>query len=210
MCRILAFLIAILSLSPLAYGDLIYSFGQSDYEVGAGELVDVSVFLTQTGDISGDPVDLSTSGLFNGAVRVFFDDNPPSDRAQVLNESDISPNPLFDDTLFGPTIELDPGISAAMSDSVDDVFAPILGNRILIGTLTFSAGQIEGEVTNLRATDFGPLDDVIAGDDDFTTLDAFIGDGFATITVSSVPEPNSMLLTGVACLLFSARRRRRL
>ncbi|MCA9066739.1 MAG: PEP-CTERM sorting domain-containing protein, partial [Planctomycetaceae bacterium] len=148
----------------------------------------------------------------SGSVRVFFDEAPvPTDPAQVFALSDITPNPLFDDSLLGATIDLDPGVSAGFVDNVDDVFFPLLGDTILLGSFTFTAGNVDGQITNLRATDFDLLfDDTFAGD--LTVLDGSISDGFATITVSSaaaVPEPSNFLLIGAGALgIFVLRYRR--
>ena len=63
--------------------------------------------------------------------------------------------------------------------------------------MTFHAGNVPGEVTNLLITDFDPLlDDTISGVSGIS-LDDMIVDGTATITVSAVPEPSSGVLFGL-------------
>ncbi len=188
--------------SPSASAALIFSFDQANYVVQPGATVETQIFLTQT---NPDTV-LTTDGLFTGGVRVFFNDTPPTDPATVGSLADIQPSAAFDDMLLGPDLSLDPGISAGFVDSVAGPFAPIFGNSILLGTLTFTAGSVPGEVTNLRATDFDPSTaDLVSGWG--MELDALTTDGFATITTSaitnsSVPEPSSAVIFGfaIACL----------
>ncbi|QDV47457.1 hypothetical protein Enr13x_73660 [Stieleria neptunia] len=206
----LLFLILTIFVSPTASAGLIFTFDQANYIVQPGATVETQIFLTQT---NPDTV-LTTDGLFSGGVRVFFNDTPPTDPATVLSLADIQPSAAFDDLLLGPDLSLDPGISAGFVDSVADPFAPITGNSLLLGTLTFTAGNVPGEVTYLRATDFDPFtDDLISGWG--IALDAQITDGFATITTSAitnstVPEPSSALIFGfaIACLAFRRFRRK--
>ena len=106
------------------------------------------------------------------------------------------------------------GQSAGFLDGVALGTAPVTatGNRILLGTFTFTGGTIGGEVTNLRATDFSGFAETISGVNG-TTLDGTIGDGFATITVNStasatVPEPSGLLFGLFAVTGLVVRRRR--
>ena len=209
MYRIFVLLCLTGFLSRPATADIIYAFDQSNYEVAPNGTVDVSVFLRQIAPSAGDPVDLGGDGIVSGGVRVFFNDTPPSDRAEVLALTDISPNPLFDEAFLGADFDLDPGVSAGFVDSVDDVFSPLTGSSILLGTFRFTAGSIAGEVTNLLATDFSGFDETVGGDLAFTSLDNFIGQGTATITVAAaVPEPSTFLmLAGIFVIGLGYRRR---
>lgn len=189
-CCIIACLLSVFA--SRAHGDLIYAFDQSNYQVAVNGTIDVQVFLQQFGSIAGDPADLSTDGLTSGSVQLFFNDTPPSDPAEVLMTSDILPNPALDDTLLGAEFDLNPGVSAAFVDGVD--FTPLLGTNILLGTFTFTAGSVAGEVTNLRTSDWRAFDDTVAGN--FAALDGVIGNTTATITTFSsaaVPEPSSFV-----------------
>ena len=206
MSRILTFFIVLLFMSSQAQADIVYQFDATNYSVAPGATVDVEVFIVQTGNTTNDPVDLSTDGLESAAVRVFFDGNPPTDRAEVLSTGNITFNPQFGDSALQES-DVMPGISAGLADSIDFVANPVTGTNILVGTFTFTAGLVPGEVTNLRATDFGVLDDTIAGDANFTSLDDIIVDGVATITVTAIPEPGSMIFAGIG-LVIGLRRRR--
>ena len=207
MSRILTFFIVLLFMSSQAQADIVYQFDATNYSVAPGATVDVEVFIVQTGNTTNDPVDLSTDGLESAAVRVFFDGNPPTDRAEVLSTGNITFNPQFGDSALEQS-DVMPGISAGLADSIDFTANPVTGTNILVGTFTFTAGLVPGEVTNLRATDFGVLDDTIAGDANFTSLDDIIVDGVATITVTAIPEPGSMIFLAGIGLVIGLRRRR--
>ena len=206
MSRILTFFIVLLFMSSQAQADIVYQFDATNYSVAPGATVDVEVFIVQTGNTTNDPVDLSTDGLESAAVRVFFDGNPPTDRAEVLSTGNITFNPQFDDIALEQS-DVMPGISAGLADSIF-VSNPVTGTNILVGTFTFTAGLVPGEVTNLRATDFGDFDDTIAGDANLTPLDDIIVDGVATITVTAIPEPGSMIFLAGIGLVIGLRRRR--
>ena len=206
MSRILTFFIVLLFMSSQAQADIVYQFDATNYSVAPGATVDVEVFIVQTGNTTNDPVDLSTDGLESAAVRVFFDGNPPTDRAEVLSTGNITFNPQFDDIALEQS-DVVPGISAGLADSIF-VSNPVTGTNILVGTFTFTAGLVPGEVTNLRATDFGDFDDTIAGDANLTPLDDIIVDGVATITVTAIPEPGSMIFLAGIGLVIGLRRRR--
>ena len=207
MSRILTFFIVLLFMSSQAQADIVYQFDATNYSVAPGATVDVEVFIVQTGNTTNDPVDLSTDGLESAAVRVFFDGNPPTDRAEVLSTGNITFNPQFDDSTLQES-DVMPGISAGLADSINFVANPVTGTNILVGTFTFTAGLVPGEVTNLRATDFGDFDDTIAGDANLTALDDIIVDGVATITVTAIPEPGSMIFLAGIGLVIGLRRRR--
>ena len=207
MSRILTFFIVLLFMSSQAQADIVYQFDATNYSVAPGATVDVEVFIVQTGNTTNDPVDLSTDGLESAGVRVFFDGNPPTDRAEVLSTGNITFNPQFDDSTLQES-DVMPGISAGLADSINFTANPVTGTNILVGTFTFTAGLVPGEVTNLRATDFGDFDDTIAGDANFTPLDDIIVDGVATITVTAIPEPGSMIFLAGIGLVIGLRRRR--
>ena len=193
---------------PAAHSNagFVYSFGQSNYNVAANGTVDVEIYLLQSNPV-GDPVDLSVDGLQSGGVNVFFDNMPPSQPAFVNSLADIVPNPQFDDTLFGEELFLTSGSSAGFVDGVNTT--PLTGNSIFLGTISFTAGGVVGEVTHLLATDLRAQDDIIAGDAFFTPLDSLVGNGSATITVTAVPEPSSALLLVLGATLFTRFRHRR-
>ncbi len=191
-----------------AVAGFMFSFSQSQYTVQAGNTVEVSVSLTQDGVV--DTI-LTDEGLASAGVRVLFEGAlSTTDPAQVLSSFDVTPNTvLFDDLVFPPTIDLNPGFSAGLTESVDFFSPPALGNSILLGTFTFTAGLVSGEVTALRATVFDPVFSSTFSYDTLTELDPYISDGFAEILVvpasSPVPEPSTLMLALFAIGLMSVR-----
>ena len=152
---------------------------------------------------------LTDFGIVSGSTRVFFNEPVvPGDPATVVAAGDITPNVNFDDP-FLTNVFLDPGISAGLVGGVDILTPAITGNSILLGTFTFTAGSVGGEVTNLRATDLDAFfDDTVA--DNGALLDALIQDGFATITVTgaAVPEPATGVIVGAFLLAGIWRKRK--
>ncbi|MCG8653271.1 MAG: hypothetical protein MI861_25760 [Pirellulales bacterium] len=193
MKPLLPIVVLLFAWPSVAEGGLIYGFGQSNYLVGPGGQVDVDVFLQQTGT---DTI-LTDEGLLSAGVRVFFDEPPlPGDPAEVVSVADITPNPLFDESLL-EILDVTGGESAGLIDAVDFFSPPVTGDRILLGTFRFTAGNTAGEMTHLRATEFSPLfAETISGISN-TTLDSQILDGTATITVAAVPEPASGVVCGM-------------
>ncbi|MEM8671707.1 MAG: PEP-CTERM sorting domain-containing protein [Planctomycetota bacterium] len=211
----LATLLFVLVSCSAANAGIMFEFGQSDYIVAPGDTIEVELFLVQDDPI-GDPVDLTIDGLFSVGVNVVFDVGAPSDPAVVLGKGSIIPDPVFDDQLLGEELFFDPGVSAGFIDSVNDIFSPVTGNRIRLGRLIFETGSTPGQVTTLSAQPFFPLQDfLIAGDSSFTSLDAFVTPGTATITVDAtnsaliVPEASSLSSMMLVVGLAVARRRRK-
>jgi hypothetical protein len=192
-----------------------YVFDQSNYVVAPGGTVNVDVHLREIIGV-GERSVLATDGLIGAGVRVFFDDPIPGSPAGVLSLTDISGNAQFD--LLPPLTDLGPpALSAGLLQFVDIVSPPVLASggpttfEILLGTFTFTAGATAGEVTAIRAVDFGLSDDTVTGA--LVTLDALIATGNTTITVqgasAAVPEPNSVVLVGAGVFALLAQRVRR-
>lgn len=201
-----AVIIFVVALCSSTRADYIYNFEQTNYEVLPNSTVDVRVFLTQ---ISPGLIDLTTDGIVSAGVRVYYNDNAPSERAQVLSLADIIPSHLLEEPLLGPIGDLQPGVSAAFAAGVEDIFVPVTGESIFLGTFRFTSGSVVGEVTNLRAADFGSMGQTIGGDFDLSDIDSLIAEGNATITVTAVPEPSSLILVSTAIAGLLAHRRRR-
>lgn len=182
-----------------------YVFDATNYTVSPGQTVPVNVYLQET--VNGGSTPWFTTagfGLFNGGVRVYFDQpTVPTDRAEVLNTTFIQKNPLFTDP--ATTLSVVPGSSAGLGAAVNDPFTQLIQgtpvnastSRILLGTFTFTAGLIPNEVTNLLATDFDAITQNVVVTSPFNPvdIDALILPANATITV--IPEPSSLALLGL-------------
>jgi hypothetical protein len=179
-----------------------YRTDQAKYTVAPGGTAPVNVFLRET-FAPGDPTFLDTEGLLTAGVRVHFDvPTVPTDPAEVLTTADIAINPAFNGPTFSDVVA---GSSAGFFGAVD-FFSPTVTtptgpgfNEILLGTFTFTAGLVPGEVTNLLATDFDTSTDETLTGNSFLVLDPLIADATATITVVT-PEPSTQVL-GVAGLM---------
>jgi hypothetical protein len=176
-----------------------YVFGQDAYTVMPGGTVDIPIYFQETVGLQDTSVLCPGGvGLVGAGVKVLFSDLPqPTQPARVLNVSDIVPNAAFDvptpllqfasaklalGTLVGPSVHGD-----EFSEGV---------YRVLLGTFRFTAGEMPGETTPIRATDFDTgLSMFVTGD--IETLDASpMPDARATISV--VPEPGTLALLVVA------------
>lgn len=186
-----------------AHAGLIYSFDKASYTVPVGGKVSVQVFLQQT-----PPTTILTDeGLFSAGVKV-----SSGAAAQVLGIGDILANPAFDDVTHRAVV----GSSAELSEVAflnPTVFPPPGGDRILLGTFTFTG--LSTGVSPLSAGDLFPSPQIENVTGVGTPLDALIGAGTANINVTpaqaAVPEPTSLLLLSGGLLaafgLRSARRR---
>ena len=194
-------------------------FDRDTYLVDPGGTIDVSIYLQETvgtGDVSLlDPA--GNVGMFSLGLGVYFGDDPqPADPAKVLDPANIMPNPAFDDRGSVQTRVFDTYATLVEPTTDIPVFGDLYGTntyRLLAGTFTFTAGSIEGEITPLRASDNSEkLDDSYPFPLDLDAIDALIGEGFAKIQTTSVPEPSSIVLLGIAALCVGGwhwRRRRK-
>jgi hypothetical protein len=194
-----------------------FAFGQTNYWAAPGGKVNVPVYWQETvGEGETSVLDLASAvGMFGQGVQVRWD-NPvmPSQPATVVSTADIVYNPDFDDV---GSMHRSVTASYAQLSEVTGFPSFGYGNEVspgawrqLIGTFSFTAGSVPGEVTHLSATRYaGPLgtEDYII-DANGTAYDSETGMATATITVTT-PEPGSLaLLTlGLSILLAYALRR---
>jgi len=207
--------IALLTGGGTANADLEFSFqfDQSNYVASPGGQVAVEVFLRQTGiagtgqtNILGGP---EAVGMVGTGVLVTFGTGLSD--AQVLSPSDITGNAAFDNFGFSPFTSVSSG-SASLSQSTSG--APVLGTNValdtydlLLGTFTFTAGTVLGQVTTISASiPLDPNDNVAATSPDPTVLTNIASAG-ATITVQgavAVPEPNSLFVGIIGSVFFAS------
>lgn len=151
---------------------------------GIGQTVDIGVWLKQT---DPDTV-LTDEGVFSVGVKLAYGG---TGTAEVLLESDITPNPAFDDPtgLFKEIAADYIALDMAVSDPSMPVFPQATTpDRIWLGMLRFtglSVGTVE-----ITAMDYPGVDNTVSGLG--TVLDPEIASGQGSISV--VPEPNTMVL----------------
>ena len=189
-----------------------FEFDRSNYVAAPSGLVDVQVFLRQTGtadagqtNILGGP---GAVGMTGTGVLVTFGTGLSD--AQVLSPSDITGNAAFDNFGFPPFTSVSSG-SAILSQSTSG--APVLGTNValntydlLLGTFTFTAGTVLGQATTIRASiPLNSNDNVAATSPDPTVLTNIASAG-ATITVRArPPSPSRVPFSWASSVRFSLR-----
>jgi hypothetical protein len=207
--------LAWLVLADVARAGFVYSyvFDQANYTANPGGTVDVRVLLQEV-VTGGDRSRLANDGLVGAGVRVRFDLAPlPSRPAGIANSADILPNLAAFDDPFGPAKDLALGSYAEFIEAVDVTSPAVRATsiapdtfRVLLGSFRLTAGTLPGDVTAIRAMDVPTTSDTITGAG--FELDPLIRAGDATIRVTAVPEPGSIVLfgMGLASLLAYSRR----
>jgi hypothetical protein len=174
---------------------------QSNFTVAQGSTVDVRVYLVQSGTSTG----LSSSGLASGGVGLTFNQSV----VNLADASKITPNSAFD----ANSKNLGAGSASLNVSQVLNapITAPTTGtdaNRILLGTFTFSGVSAGTSLTVTADPHPGAVNDNVLGDG--TALDALIHNSSAVITVTAVPEPGTLVLTGLLATGMAAGVTRRL
>jgi hypothetical protein len=207
----LAFLACLVATAP-GRADFVFQFADtsgtptSTFTVNQGSTVGVNVYLVQ----QGGSTNLSSNGLVDGGVSLQFSSSGPF---TISSASNITPNAAFAGANT-TSLSTNAGTTTATLRVHDNsgVFAPTTGpdaNRILLGTFTFS-GVSPG--TGLTVTALPDPNSANNVDGASTNLDSMIHNSSASITVTAVPEPGSLILTGLAASAFGFgawRRRRR-
>ena len=122
---------------------------------------------------------------------------PCQSRAAVLTIADITPNPAFDDSdpIFTGK-EVIVGQSAGLFDNVIASSPRPTGASILFRYVHLHRRNDCWRSNATTGDGFRPFTETVSGING-TPLDGMIGDGFATITVSAIPEPSSAALIAV-------------
>ncbi len=173
----------------LAHADYQFQFADSsgnatsNFNVTAGGTVAVQVFLLQ--DNTGTSNGLNTVGL--SAAGVQLNTQTPT----TANVTATAANPAFDQS--NTTIGANAQIIESVVQNVPVVSPTGDPNRILIGTFTFT-GLTPGSTLAVTALPGTGADNVLG---DGTVIDSLIANSSAVITVAAVPEPGTMLLTGM-------------
>jgi hypothetical protein len=219
-------LLALLGGGPLRAGPSYqFVFDQSNYTVSPNGTVTVGVGLQETFNPQTDTPVLApgTDGLVGAGVQVQTVSPFPTMPAQVKSLAAISGNSAFS-AAFVPQLPV-PGTTNSPG-LVELAFPPVFGtvtfssptletDVVPLGTFTFTAGSVVGEVTNLLALNT-TLDPSMPSSNNVTlsgiVLDPLIAAGTATITVVAspvIPEPSGLALVLVAIAGAAGRRLRR-
>ena len=150
--------------------------------------VDIRVYLLQ----SGGSTNLTANGLVAGGVALQFSSSGPF---TVTSASNITPNSAFGQNNTSVTSNGGTTSATLQVQNSSPVFAPTTGadaNRILLGTFTFTGLSNGTGVVITTLPDPSSANNV---DGLGNNLDPMITNSSTTITV--VPEPSSLLLTGL-------------
>jgi PEP-CTERM motif len=156
----------------------------------------------QFADSTGTSNGLHTLGLINAGVQL------NTQTPTVANVTSVATNPAFDPPQPGQT---GIGANAFLTESAvtnPPVVSPNSDpNRILLGTFTFTGITVGSTPATTSFPTNSGADNVLA---DGTAIDSFIGQSTLAIQVTAVPEPGTILLTGLgaSAIAFGAWRRR--
>ena len=175
------------------------------FTVAQGSSVNVNLYLTQ----SNGETRLSSPGMISAGVALSYNKS-------IANTTAVTGNSSFDQQSPSGV-----GTSkAAINESIVSnpaVTAPTTGanaNRIFLGQFTFQGvtpGTTSLQTSTPHAGSMPPIADNVLNDSPtFTSIDSLIANASATITVTAVPEPGSMILCTIAAsaCAFAAWRRR--
>lgn len=190
--------------SALAASTFQYVFGAPEYTVGVGEQVTVPVYLLEI--VNSESSILATEGIGTIGVRLSYDSSTTATRpATIADDADITPGDHFSDelddfftTYVGTAVSDEgPGAANPVAGISAIAWSPVYGDfitesrySVLIGEFTFTAGDVVGETTVIKASDlFTDRYDTTTYDYG-TPLDAGIWSTTTTI-VTAVPEPGT-------------------
>jgi hypothetical protein len=139
-----------------------YFFNQAIYSAEPGGMVAVTVSIRETFDPRCGPSLLApdTDGLISGGVLVLITPPLPTRAARVRSTSDISGNPGFDlvSVAHAPAPDSANGVGLLELSARSPVFGEVVSRSaycetvlLPLGTFTFTAGKVQGEVTYLTA-----------------------------------------------------------
>jgi hypothetical protein len=205
-----AALLAVLAVTRPASADYEFRFADSSGNYFTGDAVtldyalsptlDIRVYLVATDGASNTA--LSTNGLQSYGVQLNYNGT----KADVLNTGAIASNAAF----TGAEIE---GVGAGnvvsdfarAADSVATNVASAAGSdgnqRVLLATFTFT-GIDNGNTATITTDPFPAFSNTVLGDG--TVIDGDIFNTSLAVTVINVPEPGTLLLTGLLATGFGA------
>jgi hypothetical protein len=171
------------------------------YDATQGPLT-LSVYLQQSAPDTG----LTSPGLQSGGVKLNYD-------GTILNSTAVTPNSAANGGPFQFGTSSTSGANTSTAAATVHAFnTPGTGvtadsnGRVLLGSFTFS-GLALGSTAVLTADPTATNDNVLANG---TALDSLIHYNAASVTVTAVPEPGTLLLTTLLATGVAGARLRRL
>jgi hypothetical protein len=178
----------------------------SSIQEGAGTSFSVQVWLSQTGSTTG----LSATGLNQAGVQLNgYNTSNVTVGSITPNDTSVSGG-AFDKANTTTSIN-NTGSSgvAILTEGYTSPTTGLKGTSVYLGTFNFVAGSV-GTTSTVTAVAFAGQDNNILADG--TVIDSMIANSNLAITVVAVPEPGTMILTGMLATGIAGgyvRRRRR-
>jgi hypothetical protein len=173
-----------------------FVFQQADFRVGTGQSVSLPVYLEETVTGTTPSLLLSENGLESVGVRLTTIAPLPSSPARFIGSGVVSPNTADffppGDPLFPPVISVSPTEVRLLEFARH---AGVVGNpgtpgrrTVFFGNFVITAGSVPGEVTTIRAGDFGPLADTVTWNSLLVLDQPPYGIASTTATVTAIPN----------------------
>jgi hypothetical protein len=181
-----------------AHAEYRYAFDQSNYTTTPGGTVPVSIYLQET-----ETSLLADAGLQGVGINVAWSGGPASMTAVTPNSAfSLYSDSSIESTYAYLTESALAGVKATETPEGSGIY------KVLVGTFSFTAGATNG-VTTLTTADIDPEYDgdtaTAVYNNISTSLDTLIFNGTATIT--TIPEPSTFVLAGIAVLALFAFHR---
>lgn len=187
-------------------------FTQSSLALAPGQSATLGILFIETAVGLPHAFDLASgpSGLISASFRINTLGTGGSTITAATGNSlfdlDGGPNPVV-----GPSTTVEQDVDFA-SDPVFATFESIVpggtSRSVQIGTATFTASNVLGDVNTFSLADFG-IGDQFVLDDGVRTLELDELMSFGQVTVTAVPEPSSIAVLAVIGGLGAYRVRRR-
>ncbi|AWM38317.1 hypothetical protein GobsT_35540 [Gemmata obscuriglobus] len=173
------------------------------FNVDLNGTINIQVYLVQTAPPTDPKQDLSQHGLVAGGVRLNYMNN----NVQVAG---ITPNSLTAGQFESASTTIANSKKYARLNVINDVdggaVMPDSNGRVLLGTFTFT-GMSMGQTLVYTSDASSGVDNILANGQ---FLDSMINYSASQITINVVPEPGTMVLSGLLAVGIAGGAARRL